>query len=310
MGEFLQNLRRTAVDFYHLGCGSLAASLAFFALLSLFPTVFLLLNILGLFFSQDHVGQDTLINFIQGFLPNMGSELIQEIERVAQEEVVQWVVLFTFIWFAILVFYEVEYAVQVVFRTKKKRHPIIATLRSITLLLLVAMLLILSLVITQITNLAVSLAPRFGGLDVMIGVAGKFALSYLLPFVLLFLSATCLYRYLPDKRPKWREAFIGGLFLALLWEAGKHIFSTYVQNLSIYGRMYGSLLVVVLFLIWIYYSAALFLFGAALVYRLRVVGERWPLSEEPPSFQTPIEEPLDESPPQKLPFDHSPPSQP
>ncbi len=87
--------------------------------------------------------------------------------------------------------------------------------------------------------------------------------------MLLLTSVTCLYRYLPQVRPGWREAFTGGLFLALLWELAKHVFSSYVQNLTVYGRMYGSLLAVVLFLLWMYYSAAIFLFGATLVHRLQ-----------------------------------------
>ena len=69
---------------------------------------------------------------------------------------------------------------------------------------------------------------------------------------------------------RWSEAFTGALFLAVLWELAKHLFSNYVLNLSVYGRMYGSLLAVVFFLLWMYYSAALFLFGAALVHRLQL----------------------------------------
>jgi len=43
---------------------------------------------------------------------------------------------------------------------------------------------------------------------------------------------------------------------------------------TVYSRMYGSLLVVVLFLLWIYYSALLFLFGATIVHRLQTRRKR------------------------------------
>ncbi len=274
MMVFLRALRGATIDFFHHGCGTLAASLAFFTLLSLFPMVFLLLNAVGFFFSQDRIGHEHLITFIQGFLPNIGANLVEELERVAREQVVQWIVLLTFGWFATLVFYEVEYAVQVVFRSTNKRNPLISTLRSVVLLVLAGILLLLSVLVTQIINLVVSLAPQIGDLPVVLGAASQFLLAYLLPFVLLLTAVTCLYKYLPHRRPSWQDAFIGGLFLALLWELAKHLFSTYVQNLSVYGRMYGSLLAVVLFLLWIYYSAALFLFGAALVRRLHMVAER------------------------------------
>ncbi len=272
MIAFFRALGGAAVDFFHHGCATLAASVAFFALLSLLPMVFLLLTMIGVFVSRD-ISHEYVLTFMQNFHPNMWPQLEGEIERVAGEKAVRWVVLATFAWFASLVFYEVEYAVQVVFGTTGRRNPVIAYLRSIALLALLGVLLCLSFLATQITNELVSLAPQIGGLDVIAGAAGQFVLSYLLPFVLLLISVTCLYRYLPQKRPAWREALVGGLFLALLWELAKHLFASYVQNLSVYGRMYGSLLTLVLFLLWIYYSAALFLFGAALVHRLHVILE-------------------------------------
>lgn len=82
--------------------------------------------------------------------------------------------------------------------------------------------------------------------------------------------ATGLYRYLPRSRPAWREVAIGGITLTLLWELANHIFSLYLQKLSAYSPMYGSFLAMVLFLSWVYYSAALLLFGATIVHRLQV----------------------------------------
>lgn len=271
---FFRALRGAAVDFFHHGCGTLAASVAFFAILSLLPMVFLLLNLLGLFVSQDRIGHEYFLTFLKGFVPNLWPQLAEEIERVARVKAVRWIVLATFAWFGTLVFYEVEYALHIVFRTTGKRNPVIASLRSIVLLVLLGVLLFLSILATQVMNLIVSLAPRVGGLDVFVTAASQFLLSYLLPFVLLLTAVTFLYRYVPQKRPRWWEAFVGGLFLAVLWELAKHLFSNYVQHLSIYGRMYGSLLAVVLFLLWIYYSAALFLFSAALVHRLHILVER------------------------------------
>ncbi len=267
--SFFRTLKESAAEFVHCGCGTLAASVAFFALLSVLPLVFLLLNVLGFFVSQDHIGHEYLLNFMEGFLPNAWPQLAEEIERVASERTVRWVVVLTFAWFATLVFYEIEYAMHVVFGTKTRRNPLVATARSVALLGLFGLLVVVSFVATQVMNLLVSVAPRIGGLGVLVSAASQFLLSYLLPFVLLLTSVTCLYRYLPQVRPGWREAFTGGLFLALLWELAKHVFSGYVQNLTVYGRMYGSLLAVVLFLLWMYYSAALFLFGATLVHRLQ-----------------------------------------
>ncbi|MEW6543407.1 MAG: YihY/virulence factor BrkB family protein [Nitrospirota bacterium] len=266
---FLRLLRGAASDFFRHGCTSLAASLAFFALLSFFPLIYLLLYLVSFIVSQEHIGYEFLLRFLQGFLPTLGDDLAHEMKRVASEQVVRWVVFLAFVWFGMLVFYEVDYTVNVVFGTPRQRSPLVSTAISFALLGLVEALMILSYLVTQITGLLVAYAPRIGGIDLVAVTAHRFLLAYLLPFLLVLIAATCLYRFIPKQHPAWRDAAVGGLVLALLWEFAKHLFGGYVQHLSVYSRMYGSLLVVVLFLLWIYYSAGLLLFGAAIVRRLQ-----------------------------------------
>lgn len=267
---FLRLLRGAAADFRKNGCTSLAASLAFFTLLSFFPMVYLLLYFIGFIVSQDRIGYDYLLQFFQGFLPMLGANLAEEIRRVAAEQVVRWVVFLAFVWFGMLVFYEVDYAVNVVFGTHRKRSPLISTIASIALLGLVEVQMILSYAVSQVLSVLVSFTPSIGGMDLLAAGAYRLLLTYVLPFLSVLASVTCLYRYLPARRPAWRDAAAGALVLALLWEVAKHLFSNYIQHLSVYGRMYGSLLVVVLFLLWVYYSAALLLFGAAVAHRLQM----------------------------------------
>src|SRR5574341_1934991 len=257
-------------DFRRHGCSSLAASLAFFALLSFLPIVFLLLHGVGFFLRLDEFGSDQLLNFLQGFLPSLGEDLAAEMERVAGEQVSHVVVLLTFAWFGLQVFYEVDYAVNVVFEVPRQRNPLITTAISVALLGLVGALFTLSYIVTQVLDLIVIYAPGLESKSPLATATYEFLLSYTLPFLLVFAAVTCLYRYVPRSRPLWRDAAVGGLVLALLWEGAKHLFSTYVPSLTVYSRIYGSLLVVVLFLLWIYYSAALLLFSAAIVHRLEV----------------------------------------
>lgn len=266
--SLLRVLRGAAGDFQRHGCTSLAASLAFFALLSFFPIVFLLLYGVSFLVSHEHIGEEFLLSFLQAFLPSLGDDLATEVKRVAGLQAVRWIVFFAFVWFGLLVFYEVEYCANVVFESPRHRHPLVATMVALALFGLAEVLLIVSYLITQIVTVAVLFAPRFAGIDLMALAAKHLVVVYIVPLVLVFAAMTCLYRYLPKRRPAWRHAAIGGLGLAVLWELAKYLFSGYVLHLTIYGRMYGSLLEVVLFLLWIYYSAALFLFGAAVVHRL------------------------------------------
>ncbi len=267
---FFRVLVGAVSDFRRHGCMSLAASLAFFMLLSFFPLVFILLYVIGFFVSQDRIGYDFLINFLEGFFPSLGAQLAEEIKRVAAERVVRHVVLLTFAWFGLLVFYEVDYAVNVAFETQQKRHPLLSVLVSVAFLGLLELLLIMSYLVTQVLDSMVHYAPRTAGIDLVAVAAHQVLLSYVLPFLLVLVPVICLYRYVPHRRPAWRHAAAGALVLTLLWEFAKHLFSRFVPGLSVYSRMYGSMIVVVLFLLWVYYSAAMLLFGAEIIHRLQI----------------------------------------
>ena len=114
----------------------------------------------------------------------------------------------------------------------------------------------------------VSELPNLAGLDQVALATNRLLLSVVLPFLLMLAATTCLYRYLPYRSPAWRHALVGGLLLTVLWELAKHLFSLYLGRFSVYSRIYGPLLTVVVFLLWIYYSAALFLYSAAVVHGL------------------------------------------
>ena len=268
MVKFLRVLWNAAGDFRRHGCTTLAASLAYFSLLSLFPLAFMLLYLVSFVVSRDHIGYDYLLHFMQSFLPVLGGDLARGIKRIAEQRNLQWFSIAAFTWFGLLVFQEVQYAVNVVFGTARQRNPLISTALSAGLLGLLAVFMVLSYLITQVLGIVVAYTPSIGGLDIVAVRANRILLSVLVPFLLTWTAAAGLYRFLPAKHPAWRSAFAGGFVLALLWEGAKHLFTSYLNTLSLYSRMYGSMVAVILFLLWVYYSAALFLYGAAIVKRL------------------------------------------
>ena len=270
--RFLIDLARS---FLRHGCASLAASLAFFSLLSLFPLVFLLLYGLSFVVSQDVIGEQVLLSFLKGFLPSLGEHVVKELHRVSALETVRWAVFLTFAWFGTLVFYELDYALNVVFESAWRRHPLISTGIAVALLAVTGLVLMLSYGATQIVNFLTGYAPRLWGLDLLALAAHDLFLTYTLPFVLAFLTVTGLYRLVPRRRPQWREAMIGALTFSLLWVAAKFLFVIYSNSpyATVYTHLYGSLLEVVLLLLWVYYSAALLLFGAEVAHHLQQQAE-------------------------------------
>jgi membrane protein len=270
--RFLRDLARS---FLRHGCASLAASLAFFSLLSLFPLVFLLLYGLSFVVSQDVIGEQVLLSFLKGFLPSLGEHVVKELHRVSALETVRWAVFLTFVWFGTLVFYELDYTLNVVFESVWRRNPLISTGIAAASLAVTGFVLLLSYGATQIVNFLTGYAPRLWGLDLLALAAHDLFLTYTLPFALAFLTVTGLYRLVPRRRPHWREAMIGALTFSLLWIAAKFIFVTYSTYATVYANLYGSLLEVVLLLLWVYYSAALLLIGAEVAHHLQERAQVW-----------------------------------
>jgi len=83
----------------------------------------------------------------------------------------------------------------------------------------------------------------------------------LIIFAVLF---AVLFRFLADARLAWRHALGGGAVTAVLFVIGKALIGLYLAHGSI-GNAYGSAASLVLLLVWVYYSSAIFFFGAELV---------------------------------------------
>ena len=73
------------------------------------------------------------------------------------------------------------------------------------------------------------------------------------------------YRYLPRRRIRFGSALAGAVLASLLWEIAKRLFRLYVRNVAVYGQIYGSLGVLVAFVMFVYYTCVVFVLGACYV---------------------------------------------
>lgn len=71
-----------------------------------------------------------------------------------------------------------------------------------------------------------------------------------------------LFKFLPDARIRWRDAWVGAVITAVLFEAGKAALAWYLGRAVLRPSAYGSAAAVVLLLLWVYYASTIFLFGA------------------------------------------------
>ena len=73
------------------------------------------------------------------------------------------------------------------------------------------------------------------------------------------------YRYVPRRHVRVGAALPGAIVASLLWEVAKQLFSLYIRKVGIYDQIYGPLGVLVAFIMFVYYSAVVFVFGGAYV---------------------------------------------
>lgn len=126
-------------------------------------------------------------------------------------------------------------------------------LLSVGLLAAVAFVLIVSLLVSAGLG---TLFPH----EELVGELANQGLS-LVVFAILFAG---LFRYLPQVRLGWRRALAGGSVTAVLFVVGKVLIGIYIAHGAV-GTAYGAASSLVVLLVWVYYSSAIFLFGAELV---------------------------------------------
>jgi membrane protein len=82
-------------------------------------------------------------------------------------------------------------------------------------------------------------------------------------FIVITGFFAALYKILPDVRIEWRDVMLGGAATSLLFTIGKFILGIYLGKASI-ASTYGAAASIVVLIIWVYYSAQIFFFGAEL----------------------------------------------
>jgi membrane protein len=74
-----------------------------------------------------------------------------------------------------------------------------------------------------------------------------------------------IFRFVPNRRIRWSSVLAGGLATAVLWELAKQAFRWYIEGAGVYSAVYGSLGVTIALMMWVYYSATVFILGAAFI---------------------------------------------
>lgn len=265
----LRVILRSFVDFYRDDGITNAAAISYFSVMAIIPFSLLIITIFGYLLGHD---EGLLIFFterISHLFPRITHDIVGELKKIITYRGIGRLTLLIYIILSYQLFSSMESAVNVIFKTRVRRHFLISLLISISIISLVSMLIVLSFVASTGISMLDLFKDYFPGLK--IGIISSFMIRYVIPFILLFLTMIVLYIFLPKAKVKIKPVVSGALFASAMFEIAKHIFTIYVVRVAKLGTIYGPMSAFVIFLLWVFYSSSIFLIGAEIVHKLNKI---------------------------------------
>ena len=236
-----------------------AASLSFYALLSLAPLLILLLWLITSIYPSAEKPLVWQVNEYAGdAAANVAMTVLQNATQQSTlgSKVSIWGTLLLLIG-ATAVFAQLQSAFNLIFRNPTQHTSgLLALLKkrifSLGMLITLGFLLLLSIVAMTTLQIAFTYLP------ILLPMAG-----HLTSFAIYTVTFALLYRYLPDRVIGWRHAFLGAVMTAFLFAIGRYAIGVYIAKATP-GSAYGSMGALVILLVWMYYASVILLIGAIL----------------------------------------------
>jgi membrane protein len=256
-------LDRNSLDF--------AASIAYRVLFSLFPLAILLVGVFGLLARATGVRADVVDEIVdQVPLTGEGREQVRDLLLAATDDVsaLGLIGILGVIWAATGMITATRKAVNLAWETEQRSFVRGKALDVVVVLgagLLVLLSLVLSLLFRVVERVTDRLLDWFGPAAAL----ASWLLGVALPALLGFAVILFAYRVLPAFRPPFRQVLPAAMLAAAAIALLQQGFALYLRHFGRYDVIYGSLGAIIAFLLFVYLSLAVFLFGVHLA-------RRWP----------------------------------
>lgn len=193
-----------------------------------------------------------------GAVKQMVAATFNEPRKGILAEIIGWVV---FIVAAVGLFASVQFALNTVWDVVPKKMTLKETIAqrgwSFAVMLGIALLLLISMGVNAVlTMMSAYLTHVFPGFATLMKIA-DFAVS----FAVLWAAFALLYEYLPECKIEWRDVWVGAAVTSFLFVVGQFLLGWYLGRAGV-SSGYGAFGSLVVFLIWVNYSAQIVLFGA------------------------------------------------
>jgi membrane protein len=257
-------LKDTVLAFIEDDALSRGAAIAFYTVTSIAPILLIVIAIAGLAFGRE-AAQGALTAQIGGLMGQQTAEVLQS--AVANASGKSSGILATILGIAAVVatasgvFGEMQSALNGIWKAKPEGGTVSRLVRaraaSLGLVAALGFLLLVSLVISAglaaFGNYLNSILP-FSKVIVEV-------LNVLVSLILISILFAAIYKVLPDRPIAWRDVITGAIVTAVLFTMGKSLIGWYIGSSAV-ASSYGAAGALIVLLLWVYYSAQIFLLGA------------------------------------------------
>ena len=257
--------KETFSEWYQDNVPRLAAVLSFYTIFSLAPTLIIILAVAASVVGESTAQAEIMARFRYFIGPEAARAILAASEKARTEFSglsATVISLTTLLFGATAVFAELQNALNTVWNVRLKpglgwKAVIRTRLLSFAMVLGIGFLLLLSVIASATLSALSSFLQESLTIPAFFLHSVNFAVSFGLITVLFAMT----YKFLPDVQIQWSDVGVGAAMTSLLFTTGKSLIGAYVGHSSL-GSVYGAAGTFVIILLWVYYSAQVFLLGA------------------------------------------------
>lgn len=263
--RFWNLVKKSVTAWINDDAASMGAAIAYYTVFSLSPLLLIVIAVAGAVFGVDAVRGEVAIQ-LASIIGQDGARVVQDLIRSVNQPVdgalATLVSLFVLFIGATSVFTELQTALNRIWHVPKRVESswwvlLRARFLSFGLILGLAFLLMVSLVI----SVALAAVGRWAD-DILPGWESILQfLNFTLSFGVTTVLFAIIYKFIPQARIAWRDVMLGAVVTAALFEVGKLLISLYIGKAGV-ASSYAAAGSIVVLLMWVYYSAQIFLLGA------------------------------------------------
>ena len=262
-----------------------AASIAYYALLSLFPFLLLLISILGSV-TADEADRLAVLTFVFRYFPTQFDFVGKQLDAFTQTRVQVGVAgALALIWASLGVFGAITSAVNEAWGVEKQRsflkHRMVSFLMLVAAggVTIVGLLLVSAIRVAEASWFGVMLT-RFHWLASLQTLTFRY-----LATIVLIMSVGLVFYFIPNAKTRFRDVWVGAILTGVLWRLAFDGFAWYIAHNTQLALIQGSIAAVVVFLLWIYVSAVILMYGVEFTASYARLRRRRP--EDMPAAATP-----------------------